>query len=64
MLMSFFQNEQRAAIGKFKIVSCFETAVDAIESGLVKDNEDVELNCLVFSMTRCSLTCGINKKQW
>eukprot|EP00957_Ditylum_brightwellii_P042198 3195861-Ditylum_brightwellii.AAC.1 len=39
-------------------------AVYAIESGLAKDNEDVELNRLVFSMTRCSLTCGVNKKQW
>eukprot|EP00957_Ditylum_brightwellii_P155721 11855325-Ditylum_brightwellii.AAC.1 len=39
-------------------------AVDAIKSGLAKGNEDVELNYLVFSMMRCSLTCGINKKQW
>eukprot|EP00957_Ditylum_brightwellii_P136159 10384454-Ditylum_brightwellii.AAC.1 len=24
----------------------------------------MELSCLVFSMTKCSLTCGVNKKQW
>jgi hypothetical protein len=49
--------------GKFKILnlSCFDMVVDAIKSGFMKNNEDVELNCLVFKYDK--KLSGINALQ-
>eukprot|EP00957_Ditylum_brightwellii_P080641 6133431-Ditylum_brightwellii.AAC.1 len=50
--MTFFQNEQCMAISKFQISPCFEMALDIIKSGHAEDNEDVELNRLVFECNK------------
>eukprot|EP00957_Ditylum_brightwellii_P129393 9870914-Ditylum_brightwellii.AAC.1 len=52
MLMNFFQKEQHVANSKFQISLYFKTALDVIKSGLVEDNEDMELNRLVLECNK------------
>eukprot|EP00957_Ditylum_brightwellii_P164922 12556865-Ditylum_brightwellii.AAC.1 len=51
-LMTFFLNEQCMAFSNFQISSCFEMALDIIKSGPVEDNENAELNHLVFKCNK------------
>eukprot|EP00957_Ditylum_brightwellii_P094157 7168663-Ditylum_brightwellii.AAC.1 len=51
-LMSFQNEQHMAIISKFQVSSCSKTTLDIIESGLVEDNEDMELNCLLLKCNK------------